>query len=523
VGGSWHLDTTTLMMTAALITPLIAAANGFLWRQTRDPALLWWGGGSVVMAVGPVIAMLGDGRVALSMLGGIGIVVSHWMFYRGIRELHESRPLPGEAFRRRADRVLLSVLAGSYPLALALDVHLLNPIVVSLAAAVLSGLCAHALIFCHGGQARASSLYTGAIFACNALLQLVAATTALWLGEGTVNWQLDQAAIVFLLVGWSFGFLMLIGQRNQERMAALADEDLLTGANTRRALLEKGQHLFAMAARQGPQLGVLMLDLDHFKDVNDTYGHAAGDRVLQRFATVVRECLRGSDVFGRLGGEEFCILLPDTAIEGTMHVAERIRATFGEVPVDTGTAKVRCTVSIGATVYDERVDELGALIARADNALYEAKHQGRDRVVAATATERAAPLVQLVWDSRFKSGHPVIDREHEYLFGWANALLGKMQSSADHTAIEGDVREMLHWLGEHFRHEEEILAQMNWTGLERHMKQHRGLEERGAQLLAEVVAGKRNFAELLDFVVLEVVARHLSRHDAQYFPLMKAA
>jgi hemerythrin-like metal-binding protein len=169
------------------------------------------------------------------------------------------------------------------------------------------------------------------------------------------------------------------------------------------------------------------------------------------------------------------------------------------------------------------VDRLEALIALADEALYQAKHQGRNRVVATSAADASGPTLNLVWGSRYRSGNALIDREHEFLFGRANALLGKLQSNADSREIGADVREMLQWLGEHFRHEEEILAKMGWDGLERHARLHRALEQRGAELLAEAESGRRNHADLLDFVVLEVVARHLARHDVQYFPLVKAA
>lgn len=511
-------DAATLMLAAVLVTPLIAAANIFLWRQTHDRALLWWAAGSIAMSAGILVELGGSDRVALSTLGGICLIVSQWLFFRGVQVYHAD---PARAFRV-ADRVLFALLLLSCLTTVLFDQVLLGRAVTSLAIALIAGGCAYLLMLSGHKEARASALFTGGIFALNALLHGVSAMSALFASGPTINWPLVEAASFLLLIGWSFGFLMLIGQRNQERLAELANHDELTGADTRRSLLEKGRHLFAMAARQGPTLGVMMLDIDFFKQVNDAHGHAAGDEVLKNFSRIVSRCMRASDVFGRLGGEEFCVLLPDTGLEGTTNAAERICAEFAGSSVEVNGKRVAATVSIGIAVCSPEIKSLDALIARADEALYRAKSQGRDRVVCAGAEESVTPMLRLEWDARHRSGNDTIDREHEYLVSWGNALVGKMQTNADNRVIEADIRELLHWLKAHFRHEEAILSELGWDGLPRHIKQHHALEKRGAQLLAEVQSGKQNFAELLDFIVLEIVARHLARHDAQYFHLTKA-
>jgi diguanylate cyclase (GGDEF)-like protein len=123
--------------------------------------------------------------------------------------------------------------------------------------------------------------------------------------------------------------------------------------------------------------------LDHFKRVNDKYGHAAGDRVLVAITAAIRKLLRDIDVFGRLGGEEFAILLPETDLAGGGATAERLRAAIAETAIDTGNAVLKVTISIGVTLLSQADRELDALLKRADDAMYEAKRNGRNRVVAA--------------------------------------------------------------------------------------------------------------------------------------------
>jgi len=135
-----------------------------------------------------------------------------------------------------------------------------------------------------------------------------------------------------------------------------------------------------------------MLDLDHFKRVNDTYGHPVGDEVLAGFARLVRKCLRKEDLLARYGGEEFVVLLPGAAPSAASSLAERIRHEVVNTPLHAAGHDARVTVSIGvASEHDEKLPSLDVMLAFADEALYAAKAQGRDRVVArATPPTRAS-------------------------------------------------------------------------------------------------------------------------------------
>ena len=169
---------------------------------------------------------------------------------------------------------------------------------------------------------------------------------------------------------------------------ALLDE--LTGLATRRHFRERLRQEIPRGRRQGTPLCVLMLDLDHFKRINDGWGHAVGDRTLARFGSVLKESLRRSDLPARLGGDEFGALLPDTGPEDAVLLAERIRESLGDDPIFAADgSEIRLTCSIGVAALDADHDDDESVLARADAALYEAKHAGRDSVASQPAPAAA--------------------------------------------------------------------------------------------------------------------------------------
>jgi diguanylate cyclase (GGDEF)-like protein/PAS domain S-box-containing protein len=167
----------------------------------------------------------------------------------------------------------------------------------------------------------------------------------------------------------------------EEQMRRMATVDSLTGIDNRHHFLDKAGKEFTRAHRYGHVPSLLMLDLDRFKAVNDTYGHHAGDEVLKAFAKAINGELRENDLFGRLGGEEFAVVLPETGPEGAVEAAERLRVAVESTTVDVGDATVVFTVSIGATVFEREDSKISDALQRADRALYLAKEQGRNRVV----------------------------------------------------------------------------------------------------------------------------------------------
>jgi diguanylate cyclase (GGDEF)-like protein/PAS domain S-box-containing protein len=170
-------------------------------------------------------------------------------------------------------------------------------------------------------------------------------------------------------------------QRNrQDALLQLATTDSLTGASNRRHFLDQLDAELARQRRHGGLASLLMSDLDLFKRVNDDFGHAAGDAVLGHFVHIVRQTVRRSDVIGRMGGEEFAILLPGDGINGARELAERLRRAFESNPVKIGNVVIPATVSIG--ISELRADDMSAdaPLHRADEALYSAKEAGRNRI-----------------------------------------------------------------------------------------------------------------------------------------------
>ena len=205
--------------------------------------------------------------------------------------------------------------------------------------------------------------------------------------------QLQAIALVFgvggvILVGVSFPILNRDALNHEIRM--LATIDVLTGIYNRRALIELGEKVVQVAARAHGPVSVLMLDLDNFKRINDTWGHQAGDRMLRDLVGVMRAHLRQQDVLGRYGGEEFCAVLPNTGSLGAQHLAERLRRAIEDSLFDIGRDSVPMTVSIGVASAEPagREDTLDKLVNLSDAALYEAKNGGRNRIATAVTADR---------------------------------------------------------------------------------------------------------------------------------------
>ena len=171
----------------------------------------------------------------------------------------------------------------------------------------------------------------------------------------------------------------------EQKLLTMAHTDALTGLANRGHFLALAKLELSRSIRYGNPLSVLMLDADMFKTVNDRYGHAVGDKALQKLAQVCRDTLREVDIIGRLGGEEFAVLLPETDRSMAVEVAERVRRAVADsrVPMESG-LPLKLTVSIGVSSLTSREDNLDVLLNLADSALYEAKHAGRNRVSAAS-------------------------------------------------------------------------------------------------------------------------------------------
>lgn len=307
-----------------------------------------------------------------------------------------------------------------------------------------------------------------------------------------------------------------------EALRRLARRDVLTELPNRLAANERLRSEFVSMKRSDAAYAVLMIDIDFFKRVNDTHGHAVGDQVLQRVAQVLRATLRESDFVARFGGEEFLALLPATELAAARQVAEKIRQAVEASPDPAAGA---ITLSIGVAVAnDEQASETVAVLD-ADNALYFAKNQGRNQVqlapeslARAKADETiAADLVHLAWRDAYKSGNAVIDTQHRALFKDVNQLLGAVLGEREPQDVLALVNRFLADVVQHFREEEAILTQVAYPRVAEHAVLHRALIEQAGELARRYGAGSLSLGELFAFLARDVVAHHMLVADREFF------
>jgi two-component system, cell cycle response regulator len=167
-----------------------------------------------------------------------------------------------------------------------------------------------------------------------------------------------------------------------QKLKKLANTDVLTGISNRRNILATLKKEFQRTQRYHQIFSLLVIDIDHFKLVNDSYGHSVGDQVLQEISRFLVNCFRNVDTVGRLGGEEFIIILPATKSQEAIGLAERLCEQIRNLEIDTTSGLIKITISIGVTVYQPHDQNDTDILKRADDALYQAKESGRDRVVA---------------------------------------------------------------------------------------------------------------------------------------------
>ena len=212
----------------------------------------------------------------------------------------------------------------------------------------------------------------------------------------SVYWVNSMIAFATPFLAMVFGFTYVLLRRwqiREKQIRALAVTDPLTGLDNRRALFDQFSYELARSRRSGNPVSVCVMDLDHFKQINDRYGHATGDKVLLMVARELRDCLRETDRIGRIGGEEFMLLMPETDQQGAAKVIERCRQRLCGTPVVVeGEAPFHVSASFGVTCSGTG-DTLGEeqLFTRADQALYQAKEAGRNRMAFWSLSQEAVP------------------------------------------------------------------------------------------------------------------------------------
>ena len=224
---------------------------------------------------------------------------------------------------------------------------------------------------------------------CGALLALWALLALLGFSITPAMEAVAYIAGYLLLIVNGFGFILMSKQRDDARMERLATTDDLTGLLNRRAFFARAEAARLLSLRLDQPITLLMLDIDHFKQLNDRFGHATGDEALVKFSATCSEGLREHDILGRLGGEEFALALPGTDLDGALHAAERLRQGVVDTRLLTCGNNYTMTVSIGVVIIDPD-ENVPTALARADHALYEAKRNGRNRIEVGTDARRRA-------------------------------------------------------------------------------------------------------------------------------------
>lgn len=248
--------------------------------------------------------------------------------------------------------------------------------------------CAHALLIRIEQPLRTAYWFTGATFAILSTLFLIRAIIVFFSPPNSYGLYLQTPInpISFFIGSMAqmclaFGFVLMLNYRLSADLQKLAASDALTGALNRRSLEQEAVRLSARCTRTGDSLAIMMIDVDHFKSINDRYGHQTGDEVLRRLAAVAQKTIRSDDYFARYGGEEFCILLPSTIEKDAWILADRLRQTYAGMVMEFGGEILRSTISIGVADSTHAGLEFTALVAAADQAMYRAKQEGRNRVM----------------------------------------------------------------------------------------------------------------------------------------------
>lgn len=292
----------------------------------------------------------------------------------------------------------------------------------------------------------------------------------------------------------------------------VASVDALTGLKNRYSYNLRIMEEIDRAKRYGTQLSLLLIDMDHFKRINDTYGHQAGDDVIRTVATTLQSIIRKVDALARWGGEEFVVLLPGIGLKDAHTVAEKLREKVASV---VHFDKEVITVSIGVSSFTTQ-DTLETWFDRTDKALYHAKQEGRNRVCLSEKTELSnSDLID--WHREWDTGHKGIDQQHRELLKIANSLIKAMINNESQNSAVSQLRNLLGHIEKHFKYEEQILSEIQYDDYEAHAESHRLLLVKSVEILERSNSGNLLLSDVVKFVVGDVITLHLLEEDQKFF------
>ncbi len=310
-------------------------------------------------------------------------------------------------------------------------------------------------------------------------------------------------------------------EKNRE-LNRLSMTDKLTGLLNRHAIEPIIDHEVGRHKRSNHPVSLLIVDLDHFKQINDTYGHAAGDSVLKAVATALAAVTRSSDSLARWGGEEFLMVAGDTRILKATAMAEKIRQTIAGLDIDD----IPITASIGVAEFNTE-ETFHQWYERCDKALYQAKSSGRNcvKVAQLARSEVSAPMsisnvLQLSWNHKFCCGYDAIDEQHMGLFTLGNELIEAFLMCQEKNRVHAKLEELYQKNCEHFRFEEQLLEEVHYPNRTEHRHEHRLMEEKLLQLLEDYRENPADYSDLLHYISIDLISGHLLCTDSDYFPYL---
>lgn len=390
---AWSFDPRTAILIGALVTWLTAGMLLLNWKSLPGnvlPSLRWWLAGIALHPIGFTLIALRDQVPAWAViaLGATSLAASFSCMAIALRSFYG---LP----ERRMHLCVITVMVGVAAVWFTyFSPHLqARIIVVHVLLAILIGSGARA-VFRRGGPRGRVPRITGALFALVTVLVLVrAGLEALWpiardqlLSATPINFA-SIGGLLLLPVLATVGFLLMCAESAQVQLERMARVDYLTGIYNRRAIDDLATRAISAARRHGIPLAIMIVDVDHFKLVNDRHGHECGDNVLVEVVRRMREILRNEDLIGRQGGEEFVVVMPDIDLASAKGAAERLRRGFSDTPmaIHDGDQPIELplTISIGVAALEASDQQFSHLLRRADRAMYAAKTGGRNRVMIA--------------------------------------------------------------------------------------------------------------------------------------------
>jgi len=386
-----------LLLSYVALTYTFTSAIWFIagtWMGLSRRAASDWFRANLLAGLGLVVLLLDTGlpRSVCLMISASFLVISSLSLRRGL-----------QSFFRQPQAVTKQFLVGAIPCALnflvwlpsgLLTTAIVSSCLVSAAVLVKVARDTHDVLAreFRPGTALAADLLMGTAATYYVLIALGALVARFLPGSmppaGTVMAMLTVTAVA-LSISVSFVLGYIVVMRLDYRLQHLSQHDSLTGLLNRRAIENSLDKEAQRLQRFGETYSVMLVDIDHFKRINDNLGHAAGDEVLRAVAALLKDHAREVDRVARYGGEEFCVLLPHTDHEGALQAAERLRSAVHRTDIPWQDEQICVTISTGLATAQDPDEPLHALLKRADDALYRAKTEGRNRVVAAPTREAA--------------------------------------------------------------------------------------------------------------------------------------